>query len=81
MHGHGSALVERVRSNVFWDKAKSGRSHWQTLGADDREDVRCDDRAEAMIGGIISDGGGGITPLVTQAEEDVDAGLDWAGWS
>ena len=33
-----------------------------------------------MIGGIIADGGGGITPLVAQAEEDVDARLDLAGY-
>ena len=32
-----------------------------------------------MIGGIIADGGGGITPLVTEVEEDVDARLDWEG--
>ena len=32
-----------------------------------------------MIGGIITDGGGGITPLVAEVEEDVDARLDWAG--
>ena len=29
-----------------------------------------------MIGEIITDGGGGITPLIAKAEEDVDAGLD-----
>ena len=32
-----------------------------------------------MIGGIITDGGGGITPLVAEAEEDINARLDWAG--
>ena len=32
-----------------------------------------------MIGGIITDGDGGITPLVAEAEEDVDAYLDWEG--
>ena len=30
-----------------------------------------------MIGGIITDGGGGIAPLFAQAEEDIDAQLDW----
>ena len=34
-----------------------------------------------MIRGIITDGGGGITPLVVDAEEDVNARLDWAGYS
>ena len=33
-----------------------------------------------MIGGIIDDGGGGIAPLVVQAEEDINACLDWAGY-
>ena len=32
-----------------------------------------------MIGGKFSDGGGGITPLVAEAEEDVDACFDRAG--
>ena len=32
-----------------------------------------------MIGGIITDGGDGITPLVAEAEEGVDAFLDWSG--
>ena len=32
-----------------------------------------------MIGGIITDGGGRITPLIAEAEEDVDACLYWAG--
>ena len=32
-----------------------------------------------MIGGIIADGGGRSTPLVVEAEEDVDACLDGAG--
>ena len=32
-----------------------------------------------MIGGKFSGGGGGIAYPITQAEEDVDACLDWAG--
>ena len=79
MHGHGSARAERVRSGIFWGEAKSDRSHLQALGSDNGDDVGCADGAEAMIGGIIADGGGGITPLVAQTEEDVDAPLDWAG--
>ena len=79
MHGHGSARSERVRFNVFWGEAKSGRSHLQALGSDDGGDIGCADGAEAMIREIIADGGGGITPLVAQVEEDVDARLDWAG--
>ena len=78
MHGRGSARAERVRSDVFWGEAKSGCSHSQALGSDDGDDVGCTDGAEAMIGGIITDGGGGITTLVVQAEEDVVARLDWA---
>ena len=79
MHGHGSARADIVRSDIFWSEAKSGRSHLQALGSDDGNDVGCADGAESMIGGIIADGGGGITPLVAQAEEDVDARLGWAG--
>ena len=79
MHGHGSARAERVRSDIFWGEAKSGCFHSQTLGSDDGNDVGCSDRAEAMIGGKITDGGGGIASPVAQAEEDVDAHLEWAG--
>ena len=32
-----------------------------------------------MIRWIITDGGGGIAPLVAQAEEDINARLDWEG--
>ena len=42
-------------------------------------DVGCADGEEAMTGGKIADGGGGIASPVAQAEEDVDARLDWAG--
>ena len=76
MHGHGSAIAERVGYGVFWGKAKSGRSHLQARGTEDRDDVGCADGAEFTIRGIIADGGGGITPLVAQAEEDADARLD-----
>ena len=79
MHGHGSTRAERVCSDVFWGEAKSGRSHLQALGSDDGNGIGCADGAEAMIRGIIADGGGGITHLVVQAQEDVDAHLDWAG--
>ena len=79
MHGHVSVRVERVCSCVFWGKAESGRSHLQALSFDDSDDVGCTDGAEAMIGGIITDGVDGITPLVANAEEDDDGRLDWAG--
>ena len=57
----------------------TGRSHPQALGSDDGDDVRCADEAEAMIRGIIADGGGRSTPSVAEAEKDVDAGPDGAG--
>ena len=79
MHDRSSVRAEKVRSDVFWGKAKSSCSHSQALGSDDGDDIGCADGAEAMIGGIIADGGGGITPLIAQMEEDVDARLDWAG--
>ena len=66
-------------SDVFWGKAESGRSHPQALGSADGDDVRCADGTEAMIGGIIADGGGRSSPFVAEAEEDVDAGPDGAG--
>ena len=65
--------------DVFWGEAKSGCSHSQTLGSDDGNDVGYADGAEAIIGGKIADGGGGIASLVAQAEEDVNAHLEWAG--
>ena len=60
--------------------AKYGCSHSQTLGSDNDDDVGYADGAEAMIGGKIVDGGGGIATLVAQTEEDVDARLEWAGY-
>ena len=68
-----------MRSDVFWGKDESGRSHPQALGSDDDDDVGSADGAEAMIGGIITDGGGRSTPLVAEAENDVDTCLDGAG--
>ena len=69
MHGHGSARAERVRSDVFWGKTESSCSQVQTLGSDDSDDVRSDDGTEAVIGGKIADGGGGISSLSVQVEE------------
>ena len=79
MHDHGSERVERVRSSVFSGEAKSGRSHPQALSPDDGDDVGFADGADAMIGGKITDGGGGIVLPVAQAEEDIDARLYWEG--
>ena len=79
MHRHGPARAERVCSDVFWGKAESGRSNPQALVSDDGDDVGCADGAESMIREIIADGGGGFTPLVAEAEEDVHACLDGAG--
>ena len=79
MHCHGPARAERVCSDIFLGEAESGRSHPQALGSDDGDDVGCADGAEAMIGGIIADGGGRSTPSVAEAEEDVNAGPDRAG--
>ena len=56
MHGHGSARAEILCSDVFWGEAKSGCSHSQVLGSNDGNDAGCADGAEAIIGGIISDG-------------------------
>ena len=79
MYRHGPTRAERVCSDVFWGKAESGRSHPQAFGSDDSDDAGSADGAEAMIRGIIADGGGRSTRLVTEAEEDVNACFDWAG--
>ena len=80
MHHHGPARAERVCSDVLWGKAESGRSHPQALGPDDSDGVGSADGAEAMIGGIFADRGGRSTPLVAEAEEDVDTRPDGAGY-
>ena len=80
MHGNSSARAEKVNSDQFWVETKSGRSPLQTLGPDDGNDVECADGAEAIIGGEIADGGGRIVSLIAQAEEDVDARLEWTGY-
>ena len=79
MHGHGSDRSERVRSDIFWGESKYVRSHLQTCGPDDGNDVGFPDRAEAIIRRRIADGGGGIASLITQVEENADAHLEWAG--
>ena len=79
MHGHGSTRAERVCSDVFWGKTKSGLSHLQIFVPSDGNAVGCADRVEDMIGGKITDGGSGIISLVAQVEEDVDDRLDWTG--
>ena len=80
MHGNNSARAEKVNSDQFWVETKSGRSPLQTLGPDDGNDVECADGAEAIIGGEIADGGGRIVSLIAQAEEDIDARLEWTGY-
>ena len=77
---HGSARAERVHSDVFWGKDKSGHSHLLALVPDGGDEVGCTDGAEAVIGGLIAHGIGGIASPVAQAEEDVGACLDWAGY-
>ena len=64
MYRHGPARAERVCSDVFWGKAESGRPHPQAHGSDVGDDVGSVDGAEAMIGGIIINGGGEIRPPV-----------------
>ena len=49
------------------------------LSPDDGDDDGYADSGEAMVGGEIVDGGGGISYPVRQTEEDVGARLDWAG--
>ena len=68
-----------MRSDSFWGESKSGCSDLQTLVPDDGDNVGCADGSKAMIGGKITDGGGGIATPIVQAGGDVDARLDWAG--
>ena len=72
MHGHGSAKVERVRTDVFWGKAELGCSDQKCLGPKDRDGVQGADRAEPLSGGIVANGGGSWAPMFAHAEEDVD---------
>ena len=73
MHGHGSAIVERVRTNVFWGKSKSGHAHSLGISPDDGDDIRGSDQAETLSGRIVSDWGGGVASMFSQADEYVDA--------
>ena len=80
MHGHGSARAERVRSNVFWCESNSGRPAPNGLGAEDRDDVPGDERAEPVVGfRIVTDRGGSRAPMFAHAEEDVDTRSNRAG--
>ena len=79
VHGHGSTRAERVRTGIFWGESESGRSHWLTLHPDDGNDVGDTDQAETLRGRVVSDCGGLITSMLSQAGEDVDARSNWAG--
>ena len=72
MHSRGSARAERVRSDVFWCKAKSGCSDQNGLSRKDRDDVQGADQSEPLNGRIVADRGGSWAPIIVHTEEYVD---------
>ena len=47
---------------------------------DDRDNIGSANWAESLSGGEVSNWGGGVTSELSQAKEDVDARLNWAGY-
>ena len=79
MHGHGSARAERVGSNIYWGESESGRAHTFALCPEKGDDNGGADRAETLSGRVVADCGGGITTMLSLAEEDIDPCSNWAG--
>ena len=79
MHGHGSARAERVGSDIFLGESESGRAHTFALCPDGGDDNGGADRAETLRGRVVTDCGGGITAMLSLAEEDIDPCSNWAG--
>ena len=64
--------------DILWDKTKSGRTHLTGLGPEERDNVLGADRSYPLASGrIFADRGGGWSPVLQHAEEDVDALSDW----
>ena len=72
MHGHGSAIAERVCPDVFWGESKSGRAHSLALRPEDNDDDGGADQAETLRSRVVSECDGRITAMLPLAEEDVD---------
>ena len=79
MHGHGSARAERVDSDIFWGKSESDCAHSLALCPEKGDHNGGADQAEALGSRVVTDCGGGITAMLSLAEEDVDPRSNWAG--
>ena len=55
VHGHSSARVERVRSDIFWSESKYGCSDPNGLSPEDHNDVQGADQMQTLNGRIVAD--------------------------
>ena len=80
VHGRGSFIAERVRSDNFWVKVKSLCANPSIISLEDLNGVRGADRSGLLVRDrVVTDRGGPWAPMFMYAEEDVDARLNQAG--
>ena len=66
--------------DILWGKAESCSPHVLALRPDDGDDAGGADGAEILRGGVVADGGGWITALFPELEEDIETGSDRSGF-
>ena len=59
-------------SDIFWGESESGCAHSLALCLEQGDDNGGADRAETLRGGLVTDCGGGITAMLSLAEDDID---------